>query len=235
MNNLVSATHIIGGGKPVAIDAEFTSTDTNLPPVKHSKKFERQQKINKKLEDKVNEEKLLKLMKAKKIELEIEKTQLERDSSKPSKEEEELSIKLKEEKEKSAKEEEQKQIDKIKSKFEIALLKFKDKCLAKDGASYEVPMYSCVVNESGKPFLKVLLDERGKRASWLNLSKGDRKREDWMSLIKPELKTITQLAKDDENAKILLSLLKQYSSIKITPAPIPVSYTHLTLPTSDLV
>ena len=215
MTALVSATHIIGG-KPAAIDGEFTSTNTNPPLVERSKKFKHQEKITKKAQDKVDEEKEIKTMKAKKIELEIEKIQLERESSKISPAEEKLLAKLKVEKEISAKEKEKTEIDKIKSKFEIALPKFKDK-YTKDGTNYEVPKYSCVVNESDKPILKVLLDERGKRASWLEFigGKDDRKEENWMSLIKPELKTITQLAKKDENAKILLSLLTQYSSIRV--------------------
>ena len=222
-NLLVPATSLMGG-KSAPADAEFNSTDLNPTFIdtkasanestkKKLTRVQRKENANKKLEEKINADIRLKELEEEKIGFEMTITKAKIESFTKSEEKKRLSEELAQQKEKL-------EIAEIKNKFAIALPKFKEKYTNSDGIIYEVPMYSCVIkNESDKPILKVLLDERSKKAKWLGLSEDDMKIKDWMSCINPTLKTITQLAKDDENAKMLLSSLHTYSSIKIiTPA-----------------
>lgn len=220
-NLLVPATSLMGG-KSAPADAEFNSTDLNPTFIdtkasanestkKKLTRVQRKENANKKLEEKINADIRLKELEEEKIGFEMTITKAKIESFTKSEEKKRLSEELAQQKEKL-------EIAEIKNKFAIALPKFKEKYTNSDGIIYEVPMYSCVIkNESDKPILKVLLDERSKRANWLEFigGKDDRKKENWMSLIKPELKTITQLANEDENANILLSLLEKYSSIRV--------------------
>lgn len=230
MASATNALTTLIGGKSASADAEFTSIDlnptstdikaiANEPAKKKLTRVQRKENANKKLENKIEDDKKLIELKQAKLNFELTITKAKIESFTKSEKEERLLEELKQQQEKL-------EIKKIKNKFENADLKFIAKHINNE-ITYEVPMYSCVIkNESDKPILKVLLDERSKKAKWLGLSKNDMEREDWMSCINPALKTVTQLLKknekneNDEEARLLFSLLENYSSMKIiTPAP----------------
>ena len=60
-------------------------------------------------------------------------------------------------------------------KFNVADEKFKMTMTHENGKLYRLPRFSCVQEKAGKPFLRVLLTERSKKAEWLKLSKDDQK------------------------------------------------------------
>ena len=49
--------------------------------------------------------------------------------------------------------------------------------------SYQVPKFSCVQPKLGKPYLRVLLVERSKKAEWLGLTPAQQKLPDWIDKI----------------------------------------------------
>ena len=45
--------------------------------------------------------------------------------------------------------------------------------------TYQIPKYSCVQEKLGKPYLRVLLVERSKKAEWLKLTTDQQKEPNW--------------------------------------------------------
>lgn len=87
------------------------------------------------------------------------------------------------------------EIQKIKNKFYLADQKLIENFSYKE-KTYIVPKFSCIDKTSGKSQLKYLLDMRGKKANWLNLTSEEN--DDWINSIPQEKNTVFQLNKDIE-------------------------------------
>ncbi len=94
------------------------------------------------------------------------------------------------------------EVQRTKNKFILADIRFKD-CVLKNEKLYLIPKHSCIITGTNdKKELKYLLDDRGRKSSWLK-SAGQN-----TSSILEERRTLHQLTKKDEYAEDLWTFLE---------------------------